>query len=210
MCANLPAMFTESLLGRLLRKLKLLPTPPAQFLDPETSKLWLYDNIAFPSPTNPEQWSAEFIAAFFSTATPAKDVSAVVADIAEKLGLGEGDEAEALIAERVQPFLDIILENRKVKIVFDDSGEIVLGPSDGKGVAVNKLGIPGEWKDRDRVVSRDIDGKTEMVTRFFGGEGWAVVSGSYTHLPSKHRVVNTPKISTIQSKSPKSATVSSF
>ena len=51
-------------------------------------------------------------------------MSVIVADIAEKLGLGKGDAAEALIAERVQPFLDAVLPARTVEITFQGDASI--------------------------------------------------------------------------------------
>lgn len=209
MCSLPPLnMFTATNpLTKLLRRIGILPTPAAKPIDPKTTKLWLYDNIAFPSPAHPQTWSAEFIAAIFSTAAPSKDVSKVVADIAEKLGLGKGDEAEARIAERVQPFLDLVQVNKSVEVVFDDSGRVVLGPSDGKGVCVNQQQLPGNWRDRDEVVSRDAGGLTEMVTRFYAGEGWAVVSGTYSTRCVSQQGADGAQISTTRLKSRKCATV---
>ncbi|KAI5776667.1 hypothetical protein EDC01DRAFT_446003 [Geopyxis carbonaria] len=186
-------MRLPALLSRLLRRAGILPAPPPTPLA-GTDTLWLYDNLAFPSSTSPSGWSAEFIAAYF-TAYSGQDLSRAVADIAEKLGLGEGDAAEATIAERVQPFLALVVEGRTAEVEFGGNGEkggngagtVTLGPSNGGGVSINQVELPGGgWRDAQEVVSRAVlpagmahgVGGTiaELRTRFAGAEGWAVVS----------------------------------
>lgn len=174
------------LLRRLLRKARLLPPPPPTPLQ-ATDTLWLYDNTAFPSVAAPSGWAAEFISAYF-LAHSGRDVARLVADIAEKIGLVRGGDpaAEARIAERVQPFLDVVLEGRTVQLDFAGRGAVQLGPSAGRGVAVNTLHIPGEgYRDGDVEMAvaelpAGIDLAPQistMTTRFVGSDGWAVVSG---------------------------------
>jgi hypothetical protein len=171
-------------LSGILRKLKILPPMTAVPLK-ATDTLWLYDNIAYPSSESPSGWYAEFIAAYFAT-NSGKDVSKVVADIAEKLGLGKGDAAEKLIAERVQAFLDIVVEGRTVEVEFAGQGRLTLGPSTAGGISINNLPLPGgPFRDGEEVVSRAVLpwGQDESValatmkTRFAGKDGWGVVSG---------------------------------
>ncbi|KAF8250765.1 hypothetical protein K440DRAFT_540975 [Wilcoxina mikolae CBS 423.85] len=170
-------------LSRLLRKARLLPAPPSTPLKP-TDTLWIYDNIAYPSSTSPSGWTAEFISAYF-LANSGKGVAEVVADISEKLGLGKGDAAEARIAERVQAFLDIVVEGRTVEVDFAGQGRITLGPSQAGGVAMNHIPIPGRgYQDGEELISTaalpsgidEANVIATMKTRFAGKDGWAVVS----------------------------------
>lgn len=173
-------------LSRLLRKARLIPSPPSLPVQKEDT-VWIYDNIAYPSSTSPSGWTAEFISAYF-LANSGKNVAAVVADISEKLGLGKGDEAEERIAERVQCFLDVIQEQRTVDIEFAGNGKITLGPSGKGGIAINQINLPpGKYQDGEELIStavlpEGIDMNTTiatMKTRFAGKDGWAVVSGMY-------------------------------
>lgn len=145
-------------------------------------EVWLLDNTAFRSPTNPHQWHAEFVAAYFSEDS-GKDASLVVADIVEKLGIaGKGDaEAERRIAERVEPFLNLILAAKTVEVDFaGGQGRLRLGPAAGHGISVNELPLPGKgWVD-DRVVESRavlVEGGESMRTAFADPEGWGVISG---------------------------------
>jgi hypothetical protein len=171
-------------LSRLLRKAHLIPSPPSLPVQKE-DRVWLYDNIAYPSSTSPSGWTAEFISAYF-LANSGKNVAEVVADILEKLGLGKGDEAEERIKERVQCFLDVVQEQRTVDIEFAGNGKITLGPGGKGGIAVNQCNLPmGRYRDGEELIStavlpEGIDMRNTiaiMKTRFAGKEGWAVVSG---------------------------------
>jgi hypothetical protein len=173
------------ILSRILRKLKILPSIVPTPLK-ATDTLWLYDNIAYPCSKSPSGWCAEFIAAYF-IANSGKDVAKVVADISEKLGLGKGDAAEHRIAERVQAFLDIVVEGRTVEVEFAGQGRVTLGPSTAGGVSVNDLPVPGgPFNDGEEVISTAMlpAGMDEsnvlatMKTRFAKRTGWGVVSGS--------------------------------
>jgi len=173
------------LISGFLRKVHILPPPKPTPLQ-ASDTLWLYDNIAFPSLESPSGWTAEFIAAYF-LANSGKNVAAVVADISEKLGLVEGDAAEARIAERVQPFLDLVLEARTVEVEFAGQGRVHLGPSGAGGVSVNDLPLPGgPYRDGEEVISTallppGIDESKVLATvktRFAGKDGWGIVSGS--------------------------------
>ncbi|KAH0613424.1 uncharacterized protein H6S33_005310 [Morchella sextelata] len=144
-------------------------------------EVWLLDNTAFRSPTNPHQWHAEFVAAYFSEDS-GKDISLVVADIVEKLGIaGKGDaEAERRIAERVEPFLNLILAAKTVEVDFaGGQGRLRLGPAAGHGISVNELPLPGRgWVDDQVVESRAVlvEGGESMRTAFADPEGWGVIS----------------------------------
>lgn len=178
-----------SALRRLLRKAGLL-RPPAVTELQRSDVLWLYDNIAYPSAGAPTGWTAEFISAYFLAHPSVRDVARLVARIADRIGLTLGNDpaAEARIAKRVRPFLDIAREGRTVQLNFGGSIAVPLGPSAADGVAVNILPIPaGSYHDglvlRSTAVLPDgIDPHlqiADMATHFVGGDGWAAVSGLF-------------------------------
>lgn len=147
-------------------------------------EVWLLDNTAFRDTETPDKWVAEFVAAYF-TEDSGKDVSLVVADIAEKLGLtGENADAEAesRIAERVEPFLNMILAAKTVDIKFSEAGTLTLGPAAGHGISVNELALPGQGYLDDQIVESEavlVEGHANMRTAFADPEGWGVISGRY-------------------------------
>ncbi|KAA8899634.1 hypothetical protein FN846DRAFT_960185 [Sphaerosporella brunnea] len=175
---SLPPFFAD-----ILRKFKILPPlTDTPLLASDT--LWLYDNVAYPSSESPSGWYAEFIAAYFAANT-GKDVSKVVADICEKLGLAHGDAAEKRVEERVQTFMDIVVQGRTVEVDFAAQGRVMLGPSSAGGISINNLALPGgPYRDGEEVISTAIlpEGSNErkslatMKTRFAGKTGWGVVS----------------------------------
>jgi len=122
MLPKLPSRFDSSLIDGLTSYLGS-KNPLSRPVDPKNHTVWLLDNTAFPSRSSSSGFQAEFIAAYFIK-NSGRDVSVIVADIAEKLGLGKGDAAEALIAERVQPFLDAVLPARTVEITFQGDASI--------------------------------------------------------------------------------------
>lgn len=157
-------------------------------------EVWLLDNTAFRDPNNPERWTAEFVAAYF-TQNSGKNVAKVVADIAEKLGLaGENADpaAEQRIAERVQPFLNMILAAKTVDIRFSKAGTLTLGPSNTGGVSVDELPLPGSGYMDDQVVWSEavltVGSHSHMQTAFADPEGWGVISGRpWISTPCLHR-----------------------
>lgn len=156
------------------------PTPtPVQ----KGQEVWLLDNTAYRDPKNQDKWIAEFVAAYF-TEDSGKDVARIVADIADKLGL-TGQNAnpgtEKMIAERVEPFLNIIIAAKTVDIEFAGAGTLALGPSNAGGVSVNELQLPGDGYVDDQVVQSEAvltaGGRAHMRTAFAHPEGWGVISG---------------------------------
>ncbi|KAL8719047.1 MAG: hypothetical protein Q9181_008118, partial [Wetmoreana brouardii] len=102
--------------------------PLAGPVDPKTESVWLFDTTAYrpihPYPHSQQPWQAEFHTAFFKTGT-GRDVSKIVADIADKVGLkkGSGEErerGEKTIAERLQPFVDVVAPARWVEVKLPD------------------------------------------------------------------------------------------
>lgn len=149
-------------------------------------EVWLLDNTAYRDPENPEKWMAEFVAAYFTEGS-GKDIAKTVADISEKLGLtGENADprAEKMIAERVQPFLNMILAAKTVDINFSDAGKLTLGPSNAGGVSANELLLPGNGYVDNQVVTSEAvlteGGRAHMRTAFADPEGWGVISGRHS------------------------------
>lgn len=163
--------------------------PMASRLDPKTEVVWLFDTTAYRPvhiyPHRPQPYQAEFIAAFFKKNT-GKDVSKAVANIADKIGLGQDDglnrvDAEKVIAERLQPFVDSIAPARFVDVTIPVRRAERLGP--GGRSAVSQQTIVGirDHQDGDRV---EIPATPEHVAphgpstiNFAEPEGWMVVSG---------------------------------
>ncbi|KFY94479.1 hypothetical protein V500_03220 [Pseudogymnoascus sp. VKM F-4518 (FW-2643)] len=140
--------------------------------------VWLFDNTAYRNPTT-NNWEAEYIAAVFDKETGVK-VSLVVADIAEKLGLGHGDEAEERIKDRLMPFMQSVLPGRVVNVDFGRRTQLKLGPGGRNGISSDLRPLP-EHKDGDVVtgvakVPRGTNGILEMKTVYAEPEGWAIIS----------------------------------
>lgn len=156
--------------------------PLARPVDPDKHVIWLQDNTAYRPKDKKNVWEAEFVCAYF-VKNSGKDWGRVVADIAEKAGLGSGDEAERTIARRLEPWMDAILPARTVKIQIGDEDEQhqtieTLGPSDRSGVSKTLIRTTGHHKDGDTVVSRALHhvGTRHMTTTFAEPTGWAVIS----------------------------------
>ncbi|KAL8858365.1 MAG: hypothetical protein Q9178_005046 [Gyalolechia marmorata] len=118
--------------------------PLAAPVEPSTESVWLFDNTAYrpihPYPHSPQPWQASLSAAFFKKGT-GKDVSKVVADIADKVGLKEtGSEeererGERTIAERLQPFVDVVAPARWVEVKLPNGKVQRLGPGGRSGTS---------------------------------------------------------------------------
>ena len=182
--ANLPNPFANipPIVARLLRKLHLIPALGPTPLQP-TDNLWLSDNYAFPNAASPSGWTAEFTAAFF-IANSCKDLASVVASIAATLEMSEDEVAQSLIEERVQPFLDVILEGRTVEVDFGATA-LSLGPSGSGGTSTDLVNVAGMFENNQVVRARarlpsgfgTAHAEADMETRFVGNDGWAVISG---------------------------------
>ncbi|EKG12683.1 protein of unknown function DUF2183 [Macrophomina phaseolina MS6] len=151
--------------------------PLARPIDPEKHVIWLQDNTAYrPKSSKDGVWEAEFVCAYF-VKNSGKDWGRVVADIAEKAGLGEGDEAEATIAKRLEPWMDAVLPSHTVRINIGGMHIEMLGPSDRSGVSKTLIRTKGRHDDGERVTSHAIAIDTRhMTTTFAEPQGWAVIS----------------------------------
>lgn len=162
--------------------------PFASSVKPGTESVWLFENTAYRPvrlfPLKPGPWQAEFVAAYFKKNT-GKDVSKIVAQIAEKIGLGNNGEdeeqAQKTIAERLQPFIDTIAPARSVKVTLPTGIVHSLGPGGPSAVSAQIISNLGEHKDGDAVsasaVPSEVTPYGPMTTHFAGPEGWAVISG---------------------------------
>lgn len=166
--------------------------PLAEAADPAKDTVWLFDSTAYRPvhfyPHAPQPWQAEFVAAYF-VKDSGKDVSKWVADIADKIGLGKKGEdraeGEKIIAQRLRLFAQTIQPARFVNVSFPGAGVRKLGPGSRNAISSQIVGTNGEYKDGDSVgigaVPKEITPHGEMITRFAEPEGWAVISGYYTH-----------------------------
>lgn len=140
--------------------------------------VWLLDNLAYRN-TKTNNWEAEFVAAVFDQDTGV-EVSKIVADVAEKIGIGKGDAAEATIRERLMPFMQTILPGRTVTANYASQMELKLGPGSRNGISSDIKSVT-ENKDGDVIFSRALvpqgtNGILEMKTVYAEPEGWAVIS----------------------------------
>lgn len=146
-----------------------------------TSKntVWLLDNVAYRNATTGD-WEAEFVTAVFDKGT-GLEVSTVVADLAEKLGVGRGDAQEERIRDRLIPFMQQILPARVVNVNFAGRELIKCGPGGRNGISSDIKRVQpfkdGDIVDSPAAVPQGADGILEMRTVFAEPEGWAVISG---------------------------------
>lgn len=148
--------------------------PFYQDVNPQTDYVWLLDTTAYQNRIG--RWKAEIVAAYF-VKDSGKDLSEVVAWIAEKLDMRDDENAKATIAKRLQPLLDQILPAHAVEI--DLQGVTTrLGPSGRDGISSDELAIPGsDYKDGQVVLSKAINAdSTTFDITFAKTKGWAVVS----------------------------------
>ncbi|KAL8700553.1 MAG: hypothetical protein Q9201_005383, partial [Fulgogasparrea decipioides] len=162
--------------------------PLAGPVDPKTESVWLFDTTAYrpihPYPHSQQPWQADFRAAFFKRGT-GRDVSKIVADIADKVGLKKGsgeerEQGEKTIAERLQPFVDVVAPARWVEVKLPDGKAKRLGPGGRSGTSQQIISTSSEHKDGDTVethaVNEVVTPHGPMTTRFADPEGWLVIS----------------------------------
>jgi hypothetical protein len=149
---------------------------PKDITDNDT--VWLLDNTAHRSSVT-NKWEAEFVAAVFDKDT-GLEVSTVVADIAEKLGFGKGDAAEATIRDRLMPFMQSILPGRKVNVILENT-TVTLGPGGRNAISADVKPVPshndGKIVSSTANVPKGANGILTMRTAYAEPEGWAVISG---------------------------------
>ena len=178
------------LIDRLSSYLTLagLRNPFSSNVDGTKETVWLLDNTAY-RPVHfyahkSQPWQAEFLVAYFKKNT-GRDVSKIVASIAEKIGLGKDGADEELvkkiIAQRLQPFVDAIAPARSVKVAFPHDVVHQLGPAGPSAVSVQIVTNLGEHKDGESInisaLPKEVTPHGAMTTHFAAPEGWAVISG---------------------------------
>ncbi|KAI9875417.1 MAG: hypothetical protein M1830_008511 [Pleopsidium flavum] len=166
-----------------------LHNPFSHTVEPETEAVWLLDNTAYRPvhvyPHKPQPWQAEFVVAYFLR-NSGRDISKVVADIADKIGLDqEGDakvkeDGESRIRERIQPFLDSIRPARMVDVKFLSGDVTRLGPGGRNGISSQLVTVKGEHKDGVKAevtaIPEEVSTHGSMIVDFAEPEGWAVIS----------------------------------
>jgi len=175
--------FALKLLERALEKLKLKkPT-----ITPVTAsdEVWLFDNVAHVDPKN-DTWAAEFVAAYFQR-DGGEDIAEWVGTISRELGIADDEVARGRIAERIEPFINVIRSGKTVDIKFGKgglTGNYTLGPSLDRGVSFNTLRLPGgkdahkdgEIAETHAVMPGGVNKMNSMKTVFADPEGWGVIS----------------------------------
>lgn len=141
--------------------------------------VWLMDNVAFRSPTG--AWQAEFVSAAFDQ-KPCERMVDLVGDIASKVGLSKGGEEEKTIEQRISPFVMEILPGRQIKVNFEGSTKLKLGPGGRNGISSDVVRLPkapgGTVVRSTADVPMGVVGLLEMKTVYAEPEGWAVLSGT--------------------------------
>lgn len=178
--------------------------PLAKPVNPATESVWLFDATAY-RPVyfyshKPQPWRAEVQAAYFKKNT-GKDLSKIVAQIAEKIGLGhegkDGGGSQSTIAERLQPFVDTIAPARYVKVQLPRGDVRSLNPGGPSAVTTQTISNLGEHNDGDTVAVSatppEVAPHGLMTTHFAGPDGWLVISGlSSFHI--LHPVIHTTNV----------------
>ncbi|KAF2715694.1 actin filament organization protein-like protein App1-like protein [Pleomassaria siparia CBS 279.74] len=143
-------------------------------VDPDKDFVWLLDNTAFQNRLG--RWKAEFVAAYF-VKNSGKDLSTIVAWIADKIEMSDNEEVKATIAKRVQPLLDSILPAHAVTIDLQGIN-VKLGPSGRDGISSDELAIPGhDMADGQIVTTKAINADAlSLKTVFAAPKGWGVIS----------------------------------
>lgn len=176
-------MFRHPLMQRLCSRRKVdkfssylgARNPFTKVVDPKDHIVWLFDNTAARNPRT-GGWEVEFVACYF-VKNSGRDLSALVADVAEKLGIGKGDKAEATMTRRLQPFADKILPAHKVNIRVGSHLTRQLGPSLRDGISNDVVQLAGDFREGDTLVGDALNVDCEEMTTFFAEPtGWAIVS----------------------------------
>ena len=162
--------------------------PLAKAVDPENEEVWLLDNTAYrPAhsyPHRPQPFQAHFTAAYFKK-YKGKDWSKAVANIADAIGLVDGEErtqAEKTIAHRLKPFVETIAPARHVNIKLPNGAVEKLGPCGRSAVSQQIVASLPDHKDgisaAISAIPSHVTPHGPMLTHFAEPEGWLVVSGT--------------------------------
>lgn len=170
--------------------------PIARPVDPATEKVWLLDTTAYrpihPYPHSPQPFQVEATACYFKrTGEEGKDVSKAVADISQKIGLGDNDgvdkaQAEKTIAHRLQPFVDTIAPARSVNVLVSEGRTETLGPGGRSAVSQQTILALNDHHDGESIqispIPAELAPHGPMTVNFAEAEGWMVISGMLSTL----------------------------
>jgi hypothetical protein len=143
--------------------------------------VWLFDNVAFRSTGG--HWHAEFVSAVFETKTSARLVD-YVGDVASIVNISKGDAEEAVIEERIVPFVMDIQPGRQVKVNYGGRAntKLKLGPGGRHGISSDIKRVPDPATKGELLAVSEADvpvgatGILHMKTVYAEPEGWAVLS----------------------------------
>lgn len=164
-----------------------LHNPMAKHLDPNTEEVWILDNTAYRPvhvyPHSEQPWQAEYVVAYFKKSA-GKNVSDAVANIADKIGLGNDGEdraqGEKTISERLQLFVAAIAPARSVDVRLPGVGTKKLGPGGRSAVSEQIITGLGSHQDGESVSVEAVPAKTapygHATTHFAAPKGWMVIS----------------------------------
>ncbi|KAA8644748.1 hypothetical protein EYZ11_002183 [Aspergillus tanneri] len=176
--------------------LNLLPSflwrqPSMRPADNQHHTVWLFDNTAYQrvtlkTPGQSRSWHAEVVACVFRKDSR-KDISAIVATIADLIGLdgevGTERETRHRMAERLRPFLHHVASAHLMMLETPLPNNTTLiqqiGPTDSNGIT-SQVVTTGSRQITDgtslQSSLRGWAGKVSMNTIFAGPEGWLVIS----------------------------------
>ena len=166
--------------------------PIARQVDPKSEQVWLLDTTAYrpihPYPHSPQPFQADVVACYFKrTGEEGKDVSKAVADISQKIGLGDNDgmdkaQAQKTIAHRLRPFVDTIAPARSVNVLVSEGRTETLGPGGRSAVSQQTIVALNDHRDGERVqvntIPTELTPHGSMTVNFTEPEGWMVISGT--------------------------------
>lgn len=141
------------------------------------------DHVAHPkaekgSKLSPPAWQTEIVAAYFIK-NSGRDLSVVVAEVAKKLGIAEGDAARHTIQERILPFVNTILSHHTIRVSIGDVELQTLGPSNSCGIssALHNVHVGTHQSAALTLgVKEDMGSVLEGVTHFASPTGWGIIS----------------------------------
>jgi len=167
----------EHKIGHLLSYLGSRNPLPASIAADDV--VWLMDNVAVRAAGG--GWEAEFVTAVFDHKPSAKVVD-IVGDIASKVHLSKGSQEEKTIEQRIGPFVMEVLPGRQVKVNFNGSTQLKLGPGGRNGISADLKKLPGAQAGSIVRSTADVPmgvmGVLAMRTVYAEPEGWAVISGT--------------------------------
>lgn len=179
---KLPSVGIEGLLGFLGDSNPFVKNARA-----DKNEVWILDSTGYKT-SEASTWRAEVTACFFQNGRG--DITKAAASIADRIGLdgeaGTQQQRQALIRERLRPFVDAIAPARTLPIVIEPQGARViknsLGPSNTSGISSETIEVGSH--DQGNGAANKIESDTDVanlpkaagVSRLVEAEGWGVIS----------------------------------